>query len=437
MLYIYVEEISNRLIYTLDFVFQGVGVNYQLTNDHVLFQKKEDVVKLNYSYQHFEGVFQLLPSNLLFQEKVCYQEVKHVQYFREKCFSFSEIVDPLASVFFVLSRMEEYYDQRRDQHNRFAAKYSLQYQYGILQQCVADRWSRDLIAAVEEFYSTHLGAHISTVQIIPTFDIDNSFAFLNYPLWRRVVGRVKDLLQRDNYRRSYRNDVVAKKRKDPYDTFQYIVNLSKRGFRPRVFWQVGDFGKYDKNCSVYNQKHQKVIAAVAEFVEVGIHPSYKSNSSLHVLEKEQLRLEQVLGRKISSSRQHYLKFLFPHTFQIMQKFGIKEDYSLGYADEVGFRAGTARPFHFFDLQKNEQSELILHPFAYMDGTLNEYKKWSIVESKQEIFKLYKEIKSFGGDLICIWHNSTIGDYGIWKDWIHVLEFTLGFHLDKPQDRSYE
>ncbi len=100
---------------------------------------------------------------------------------------------------------------------------------------------------------------------------------------------------------------------------------------------------------------------------------------------------------------------------------------MGYSDLVGFRAGTSRPFKWFDLTKNEITNLTIHPLAFMDTTLNQSMKYSTLQAIDKIEALYDEVKKFGGEFSFIWHNETIGDYGIWKGWSKVFEHSLSLN----------
>ena len=163
---------------------------------------------------------------------------------------------------------------------------------------------------------------------------------------------------------------------------------------------------------------------------VGIHPSYHSNSYRYHVKEEKERLEKIIDDSIENTRQHFLKLKIRITYPNLVSLGFKHEYSMGYADSIGFRAGTARPHRWFDLNKNQLTDLIIHPFIYMDGTLNEYLQLSPDESKKIIWKLFSEVSRFGGDFMCIWHNETIGNYGKWNGWNDVLEYTLGLRNRK-------
>ena len=141
-----------------------------------------------------------------------------------------------------------------------------------------------------------------------------------------------------------------------------------------------------------------------EFSDVGIHPSYGSGDRVESVQKEIRRLEQILDRPICSSRQHYLKMSFPETYRTLIANGIEEDYSMGYSEVPGFRAGTCTPFKFYDLQANEPTNLTVYPFAVMDRTLNDHLKLSPEEAIERVSDLFAEVKAVHGTLVSVWHN---------------------------------
>jgi hypothetical protein len=161
-----------------------------------------------------------------------------------------------------------------------------------------------------------------------------------------------------------------------------------------------------------------------ERAEIGIHPSYKSTTYYYYLHQEIERLEEIIAKRVHKSRQHYLKLEFPLSYQSLIDNEITDDYTMGYADIVGFRAGTAHSFLWFDLSTNAVTTLRIHPFVYMDGTLNQYLKLSPTEAKEKIQQLWEEVKRYGGDFIFIWHNETLGEKRKWKGWLDVYYFTL-------------
>jgi hypothetical protein len=426
---IYVDEISERLIYTFDFVFNSHGLNYKLTNDPLFFEKSDES-KINYSNRFFENQLSFNPSDLLFDEKIIPYSISKGTFEEVDCLAFDKIVDPLASIFYVLSRMEEYIDQKRDKHKRFEAKQSVLYRYDWLQKCICDRWSIAFISFLNRELKLELITKKQNTKIIPTFDIDTTFAFQWKSSFRNYLSQLRDKLKNDKSRIIARKMFYASASNDPYDTFEYIEEISKRGFETYLFWLLGSYGKYDKNISSNDSRHQNLIKKMSKVSTIGLHPSYKSNSSIFYLNKEKQKLSEILKKKITISRQHFLKLEIPTTYSNLIQNGFTDDFSLGFADEVGFRAGTAKSISFFDLTTNSKTNFILHPFAYMDGTLNEYKKYSIEESKEIILKLYQEVELYGGNFIFIWHNHTIGNFSHWEGWKEVLEFTLNLQKIK-------
>lgn len=426
MILIFVDQISERLNYTLDFVFHERGMEYKLINDHLYFERFEGA-KFNYSERHFDEVVQLIPSTLLFDEELIVYDIHAAVFEKEDCLSFNRTIDPLASIFYVLSRMEEYTSTLEDEHGRFEAKNSLLYRYKWLEKAVCDRWAEAFLKFLTSQKLLSFKKINTAIAICPTFDIDNAFAYQWKGGIRRWLSMGRDFITGNRLRINERQQVTKGARIDPYDTYDYMLSIAERGFIVNMFWLLGDYAKYDKNLSFKDVRHQRLIRKMAWKTIVGIHPSYKSNSYEYYLLNEKERLEVILNREVIHSRQHFLKFTVSTTYHILETMGIKHEYSMGYADHIGFRSGTARKHKWFDLNRNRVSEMTIHPFAYMDGTLNEYMELSIDEAKNRIDGLYKEVKRYGGDFVFIWHNETIGNYGKWNGWRAVLEHTLALN----------
>ena len=422
MLLIFAEQLTQRLIYTLDFVLKDRQVDYELTSDpEILFGYTGP--KLNYSNQRFDGIPHLEPAPIIFDDKIQVYGIDKGYFEGEECLSINGRIDPLAAVFYVLSRMEEYDSKILDKHGRFPSDNSVLSRFSWLDRVVCDRWSEAFIVFLKKNALQIESTPIPSV-MIPTFDVDNAYAYKLKRGFRHWLGVLKDVLKGRTQRIIEREQVIYGGHKDPYDTYDRIASLRSEGFEVLIFWLLGDYAKFDRNISHRNKKHRKLIQRMSKVARLGIHPSYKSNSYEFFLNAEKERLEGIIDQSVDMGRQHFLKVHLPYTYQHLETAEIRHDYSMGYPDHYGFRAGTARPFKWFDLEFNRITQLNVHPFAYMDGTLHEHMKMKPQEAKIIISRLFGEICRYGGDFVFIWHNETIGDYGKWKGWKEVFEYTL-------------
>ncbi|MFT6500857.1 MAG: hypothetical protein ACJASQ_000967 [Crocinitomicaceae bacterium] len=417
MVLVLVDDISARIQYTFDFIFKMRGVEYTLAESIDAFNDFEGP-KLNYSKQKSVDGISLTPSGLLNETGIWNGNLDKVKTESIDCLSFNGNHDLVASVFYVLTRMEEYNCDSYDDHDRFPFSNSILKKYEWVELAVCDRWASYIIVDLLKVEVVK-----SKVEIIPTFDIDNTYAFKLKSGKRRALSKLKDVVKLDTKRIAKRKS-VENGEKDPYDTFDKIIEVGKQFSGAKVFWLTASEGSKDRNVPIGNIKHRKLIKRVAQSVEVNIHPSYGSFRSASQVRAEMDGLESITGSSIVRSRQHFLRFQLPNSYRGLIDAGIRNDYSMGFAENVGFRSGTARTHNWFDLERNEVTELTLHPFAYMDGTLLEYMSLTPKESKRRIQKLYTEIQNFGGNFIFLWHNETIGEYGKWKGWSQVLDFTL-------------
>ena len=134
---------------------------------------------------------------------------------------------------------------------------------------------------------------------------------------------------------------------------------------------------------------------------------------------ETARLSKILKLEVERSRQHFLKLILPETYRNLINNDITHDYTMGYAEIPGFRASICTPFPFFDLDQDAQTNLIIHPFMVMDGTLHDYMKLSPQKAIATIIELINEVRKVGGTFIPLWHNQSLNEESDWKGWLEV------------------
>lgn len=164
--------------------------------------------------------------------------------------------------------------------------------------------------------------------------------------------------------------------------------------------------------------------------EVGIHPSYASNNDLKVLKREINSLSKVLNRQITKSRQHFLKLSLPQTYRNLIDLDITDDYTMGYASEIGFRASICSSFNFYDLEMETETNLRIHPFAFMEGTLRDYLSINADRAMDYIKPLIDEVKAVNGTFICLWHNESLSNQRRWVGWQQIYEDMIKYATEK-------
>ncbi|MFC2120153.1 polysaccharide deacetylase family protein [Bacteroidota bacterium] len=440
MLLIFSISQSPRLIYILDLIFKDIlGMEYKLTSN------KEEYVKsklpcLTYSDKAFQNEAFIYDTGFLSEkvikkqaeEFIIPEEWEHTKiYFKNSAGGILPF-DIFSSSFYLISRYEEYLNQNKDGHDRFTAENSMAFKYGFLQQPVVDIWAFKLLNRLQEKYSEEKIKTVKrTYHYIPTIDIDNAWAIKNKNLARTLGALIKSAFSKADLMK--RIKVLLDMEKDPYDNYNYIRKLhNQHKVKGIYFFLLGNYNKYDKNISFRNNKYKSLIKDISKYSKTGIHPSYASNLKKGMLKKEIIRFEKISGKKPKRSRQHFLRMNIPETYKILIENGIKEDYTMGYSDKAGFRAGTCTPFFFFDLETNKKTDLKVFSFQIMDISLKELQHDDSKEIQRDDFekalnlisKIIEEVKNVNGTYISLWHNESLSDTDLWKGWRSVYEFLV-------------
>lgn len=402
-----------------------LGLDFEITDDKIYFQ---DSAQAKFSYNQFaigdELFFQ--STELLFETDIKAQNINVFEWHNLKVFyktiELSALpFDVFAASFYLVSRYEEYLKYNPDKHGRFTATDSTAYKNNFLQQPLVNHFALELKKLLANNFP-QLVFNETKFHFISTIDIDNAYAYKGKGLYRTAGAFARSSLKFDFTDLRLRFNTLSGKKPDPFDTYQYYFELQKQNqFKTIFFFLMGDFTAHDKNLPHTSATFQALIKSVAAIHEVGIHPSYSSNKKPTQLAIEIERLNKITTKKTTKSRQHFLKMEMPYTYQKLISAGITEDYTMGYADQVGFRASICNSFYFFDLSKNEITNLKLLPFAVMDATLNNYMKLSPDEAIKVSKKLIDEVKSVNGTFISLWHNETLSETGIWNGWRKVFE----------------
>jgi hypothetical protein len=432
---IFAKQVTNRLKYVTDFIFKSqFSVDVTLTENWDFFIFQNAKMKVNFSTNEaIKGVFQMKPAcNILFETDLKFENIdileKYIQ--NTQFLPFGEIkgglilggghFDCFSTTFLLLSRYEEYFSEiPKDEHGRFTAKQSLASRLNILQKPIIDIWIQ---AFAKYLLEQNIDIQQKKYRFQPTFDIDMAWQVKNKGFMRTSLSLAKNFL-------TFRFKKVIKTIRilggglsDPDFTFDYIFELErKHQLKTIFFWLVADYAKYDTNTPTKNKAFQNLILKIVKTNRIGIHPSYASNLDIKILAKEKLRLESISQQKIIRSRQHFLKLYFPQTYQNLLQQNIVSDYSMGFSDDVGFRAGTSQSFFWFDLSKNESTQLKIFPFAAMDVTLKNYLKLSPEAAIETLENLKNEVQKVNGTFTTLWHNSSLSESDDWKNWRNVYE----------------
>lgn len=428
---VYVPSLTPRVQYAFRLLFRAcLKAKYELVTDAEAYCGAA-LPRLNYSPQPLSVDELWLPAGpLLWEEGVREQAAGPFlhdglpAFFRREDAGAALPFDLPALAFYMASRYEEYLPFQADGLGRFPASQSLAYREGFLEQPLVNQWALCLGKMLEQRFPG-IDIQYPAYRFLPTYDVDMAWAYRHRPLWLTLAGTLRDLATGRFGLAMERWCCLLGKTPDPFDTFQYLQRLHRSiGLSPLFFFLLGDYNRYDKNPPVTVPAFRQLIARVADTAPVGLHPSYRSNHKEGQLHEEARRLKKITGENVIRSRQHFLLLRFPETYRRLVAEGIQEDYTMGFADAPGFRAGLATPFSWYDLESESIQPLKIFPFAVMDVTLRNYMALPADEALSRLLELCRQAREAGVPFTTLWHNSSFAEKHGWKGWREVYEKML-------------
>ena len=271
--------------------------------------------------------------------------------------------DIFSAAFYLLSRYEEYIPHLKDGMARFPAEESLAFKEGFLQQPVVDIWAYRFKAVLlehfpdMEFPKREFQVH-HLIQAVEPFAYSQRGFLRNFAGFFRDIGgfRIKNIFNRSK--------VLLRLRKDPFDTFSWMMTAGRKGnSKLSIFFLLGEGFSFKEDSNAQRKKYKILVKHVGDYTEVGLIFSYHSLGDEERLKREKRQMEELTHRPLESCMNDKLLVNLPHNYRNLLELEVAKDMTMVYENELGFRAGTCTPFLFYDLDYELKTPLIIYPIA--------------------------------------------------------------------------
>lgn len=309
--------------------------------------------------------------------------------------------DLITSALWMLCREEEREPFQADTHGRFPAAASVAFKAGVLERPIVDEYGTALERVLGMLLPgwrpepRELSAKI-------THDIDltglpqSPRTILGHALKRKMPGSfARDLLSLAGAKTAYLHGAYK------------AARLARaHGLTSAFYWQTAPHSRFDAGYDIREARTRLTIEDLHDAgCETGLHPGYFTFGDPARLERELAALRKVTG-PVAGGRQHFLRWA-PTTWQHWEAAGFAYDSSVGFADAIGFRAGTCVPYHPWIFEEDRESNLLEIPLIVMDSTPIQYMHLPATEAYDRICALIRRCAVAGGVFTLLWHNVSV------------------------------
>jgi len=299
--------------------------------------------------------------------------------------------DLIYNTFFFISRAEELIHPQRDQYGRFLAQYSM-LGTNDLQIPLIDEYSRILLKLLDlplpqpGFSAVHL-----------THDIDT---LTQYRHLRGAIGGI--------WRGEWRQvkEAMCDIHRDPAYTFPWLIqqdaectmhNAECIYFVKLTDGKGLDYPQYHLLGRDWRNTKKLLADSGARF---GVHSSAYATTALPAP---------------APHRSHYLCCSIERMQQLVDA-GYTDDYTMGFADKVGFRLQTTRAVRWIHPYTRQLTPLTLHPLTLMDATMSNTNYMNLNEDEAYFVaqEMIDKVRMHHGELNLLWHNTSINAHSYHK-----------------------
>tara|TARA_B100001113_G_scaffold83185_1_gene66133 strand:+ start:332 stop:1633 length:1302 start_codon:yes stop_codon:yes gene_type:complete len=394
MILVYSHKITPRLTYIFRQIFirvLGLPIDFTSTIEKFV---SHSGPKLSYTHQPLGNEFFIGSDDLLFQQGI--QEVPIEVLNWSGIPAFFKLGKPsqlpydiFAASFYLISRYEEYLPQLKNELGAFLAYQSLAFRNNFLEMPVVDLWAVRLKDKLHEFFPELPHVSWKKPKFQPIISVVNPYKFQKKSILLKLADTLSALWQLDFFSIIEQYLVLFGLRKDPHNNFEELQVLFKdNGNPPLYFFLFAKNNFYDKGASIHNFSFRKLIKNTADLNNVSLLASYAAQQQSKSLNRECQQLKKLIIKKINSIRFNYGLLTASSSYYHLLEQEIQKDYSMGYTEEIGYRASTAVPFYFYDLNNDLQTSLKIHPVVADESGL---RKISSQKAFKKLTELYENL----------------------------------------------
>lgn len=338
--------------------------------------------------------------------------------------------DLVASTFFMLSRWEEYCIPKKDEHGRTVERELFSVKHNLHHRPLVNEWVELLWNMLQEAgCSQNRKQYKFDIRI--THDVDHIARYDSLKKFIRALGG--DLFLRKNpvLMLNTLKDFFAIRfglKKDNYDTTDWLMDVSERYNTKSHFYFIPSAkGENDARYDISSPRIKEIITNIESRDHiVGIHPSYNTFKNPGQFKDEVERIQKV-AKTIKEGRQHYLRFSNPETWNMWNDTQLTHDSTIGFALDIGFRAGVCYDYPVFDVIQRKQLNLIERPLIIMEGPLvNTFGGGeSSMKAAQNVID---QCKKFNGEFVFLWHPENF-NHTLWKPHVWLYESIIQYALN--------
>lgn len=212
------------------------------------------------------------------------------------------------------------------------------------------------------------------------------------------------------------------RRRDSLDALRAVGE--RQGGRATWFVKPGAWSPQDVAGSLDRRVVRRLRGWREAGHEVGWHPGYGAHGHPERLAAEARRYQAAFGTPPRLARTHFLRW-DAATPAALAAHGVRLDSTLGWAEQPGFRRGTAHPFRLFDPQRDGAGDLWELPLAAMDTTYVDYLGLGPDALAAGLRQVFSGARRSGGLAVVLWHNQLGADTAGWTARLDALDRELG------------